>query len=234
MKLKKIASLALAGVMAVSMLAGCKFDAASSSSSSSSSSETATDVTSKVAAILGKDSVAELKGNAAYDSVLSAALKAMTAAEKVDIADVRTATATGEALDSSYMENIVAELNKQLPNVVTANNYQSNKSFTGTANNASIFGASTAPSNMTWAIAYAIDGKVSENVAVNAAAAAMKAELSKTVLPEHFAQGGQSKSYDVAYTASVSMEKVTVDGESAWVAMVVISSDVTTNTASSL
>ena len=60
MKLKKIASLALAGIMAVSMLAGCK-DGGNSNSGSSSSEDTST--TSGYSAMLGQKAASDLKKN---------------------------------------------------------------------------------------------------------------------------------------------------------------------------
>ena len=55
MKLKKIASLALAGIMAVSMLAGCKDGGNSNSGSSSSSTTTVNDVSSIVEDALSQE-----------------------------------------------------------------------------------------------------------------------------------------------------------------------------------
>ena len=72
MKLKKIASLALAGIMAVSMLAGCKDGG---NSNSGSSSENTNQNTGYSAYILDKTDVAKLYVTAEDDARLTSAVK---------------------------------------------------------------------------------------------------------------------------------------------------------------
>ena len=74
MKLKKIASLALAGIMAVSMLAGCKDGG---NSNSGSSSENTNQNTGYSASILNKTDVAKLYVTAEDDARLTSAVAAV-------------------------------------------------------------------------------------------------------------------------------------------------------------
>ena len=82
MKLKKIASLALAGIMAVSMLAGCK-DGGNSNSGSSSSEPTAS--TGYTASVLAKTNLAKDFVDGKDDSKLDAMVSAV-AEKKVNYA----------------------------------------------------------------------------------------------------------------------------------------------------
>ena len=80
MKLKKIASLALAGIMAVSMLAGCN------GSSSSSSEPTTPSVDNSFAAAVNAELSDEAKATLSLssDSELTAALNKVSSAVVVD------------------------------------------------------------------------------------------------------------------------------------------------------
>ena len=78
MKLKKIASLALAGIMAVSMLAGCK-DGGSSSSSSSENTTPATGVSAEFSNYVSDKSAFTFEDNAENNNLLKAALATVTA-----------------------------------------------------------------------------------------------------------------------------------------------------------
>ena len=91
MKLKKIASLMLAGIMAVSMLAACGEGKGNSSSSSSSSQPTVTtnDITSDVYNSLeaSTTSVLDTKTNAYLGNALKTACESLSVAQVADIVD---------------------------------------------------------------------------------------------------------------------------------------------------
>ena len=101
MKLKKIASLALAGIMAVSMLAGCKDG--SNGGNSGSSSENTNQNTGYSAYILDKTDVAKLYVTAEDDARLTSAVKAVA-----KNAYTSGASKTLQGLSETYWSNAIS------------------------------------------------------------------------------------------------------------------------------
>ena len=104
MKLKKIASLALAGVMAVSMLAGCKGTDGSNNSSSTTTAASIIDAVNN-----GQDGANKVKVAFTADSKLEDAAKKAVAAHgdsfainKSEIADYAAIVATKDDVDDFY------------------------------------------------------------------------------------------------------------------------------------
>ena len=111
MKLKKIASLALAGVMAVSMLAGCKGNDGSNNSSSTTTAASIIDAVNN-----GQDGANKVKVAFTADSKLEDAAKKAVAAHgdsfatyiltnKSEIADYAAIVATKNNVDDFYKNN---------------------------------------------------------------------------------------------------------------------------------
>ena len=105
MKLKKIASLALAGIMAVSMLAGCN---GSSSSSTTTDPETTTGI---VAAVNnGQDKTNEVKVNVTFSSALTNALKGYLATKGDSVINTGINAGSGKAVDKTALGAHVDDL----------------------------------------------------------------------------------------------------------------------------
>ena len=128
MKLKKIASLALAGIMAVSMLAGCK-DGSSSSESTTPPETTVTagiaDPMNEVRSIYVKNGV-----EIVYKESDSLTGQLQTAVEAVykKSGDIETAAGTNSyagATDAAKANDVIKELKKVIPGTFVAANTMS-------------------------------------------------------------------------------------------------------------
>ena len=112
MKLKKIASLALAGIMAVSMLAGCKDG---SSSSTTTDPETTTGI---VAAVNnGQDKTNEVKVNFTSSSALTNALKGYLATKGDSVTSLTSIDLTkqlGKTYDSGNFKDDVTTTGEKI------------------------------------------------------------------------------------------------------------------------
>ena len=117
MKLKKIASLALAGIMAVSMLAGCKEDSSNSGSSSSGTTVTAAPIVSAMNSELSEKQKEQL--SFASNAKLAAAVA--KGAEKVTYEDIQKAsvpTIVTSAADKDIIDAIANQFAGVLPKVM--------------------------------------------------------------------------------------------------------------------
>ena len=206
MKLKKIASLALAGIMAVSMLAGCKDGGNSNSGSSSENTSTASGY-SKVLADNLSDDVTDKKyvtfqDNAQDEAALRQSLNNLnTAALKNNSA--------GRVLDciDDFKKNGYPEM---IADFVDAADFTDPSKTLHVEDLAMTWYASKNYINRTVkdGTVYVIDGAVGANEAVKQVAAQVEDYLEK--LPEHNSQNAGSSSvnndvYDYEYTVSVSV-----------------------------
>ncbi|OUQ37899.1 hypothetical protein [Faecalibacterium sp. An122] len=112
MKLKKIASLMLAGVMAVSMLAGCKGNGTNDAGSSSSEQTVVSGFSATLAAKLG-DTVDEdyisVKDNAADVTALEKALNYISEPTLQDLAEKKTVQNLGDHSGKADVANMIAD-----------------------------------------------------------------------------------------------------------------------------
>lgn len=210
MKLKKIASLALAGIMAVSMLAGCS-NGNSNSGNTEEPVAPSTGVSAKVQSLLKNDDLITLSDNSTYSSYLDSAIKK---------ADVDAAT-MGEMNGSNNVDDDILNVLKSKfeDNVVK---YDSGNSFRA-ANLVKV----SLEDDVVLAYALAFDGKMSEEVVLNALATKMDAYVVDSVLVSDKTDSSGKHFVTIDYTGSVSLQKVSKDGVSTWIALFVVNSDVT-------
>ncbi len=195
MKLKKIASLALAGLMAVSMLAGCN-----NGNSGSSSSEGSTVVTVSAAdAMNAVQDVAEFKTSATLDAWLASAAKKAT----YDMLD--KATVAGGMVTAGAVYD-------QLGQAMTSNaTYTIAKTLGGLKNN-----PAAAEKSRTELYLYLIDDVTSEESAVNAIGRnvfATVANYPDFVNATKNSGANQVTGSDATYTGEVSVAKVSKTNE---------------------
>ena len=221
MKLKKIASLALAGIMAVSMLAGCK-DGGNSNSGSSSSDNT--NPTAGLSAQFGSylsnadaDYITFEDSNT-YQSVLQSYIKASVTDSTVHGYRSKAATVVGNTgagnVVKTYMDRVVDDFGNW--------NFDAITNTTVTINTV----------DGVYANVYAADGQIAQDVVLNQIANLLDTKFNKTNLKETIADNG--KVADFEYVCSVSMEKVEAsDGlDSAWYVMIVLDVDATSRNVS--
>lgn len=208
MKLKKIASLALAGIMAVSMLAGCS-NGNSNSGNTEEPVAPSTGVSAKVQSLLKNDDLITLSDNSTYSSYLDSAIKK---------ADVDATAMTKMNTDGNVVNDILNVLKSKFEDNVVK--YDTNNSFKA-ANGVKV----SLKDDVVLAYALAFDGKMSEEVVLNTLATKMDAYVVDTVLVSDKTDGDYFVTID--YTGSVSLQKVSKDGVSTWIALFVVNSDVT-------
>ena len=214
MKLKKIASLMLAGVMAVSMLAGCS---GKSNDDNNNGQENnggqATGVSSTFASYLSKDNV-KLSDNASNQSILSKAVLDVNDSDIAAIKNIDTVSTNDKALAAVKKVLFVDDLN------VTAatGSYQ--------------FIKSNVKKPTEYVVMYKAPGDLAQNVVLEQVAAKvddMFGNLPKNSLAvknqydgDELTSGGKYRTFD--YTGSVSMADIeTKNGEaSAWYVMITL------------
>ena len=216
MKLKKIASLALAGIMAVSMLAGCS-NGNSNSGNTEEPVAPSTGVSAKVQSLLKNDDLITLSDNATYSSYLDAALK------KADFSAAELKAAAGKANAETAVKDVVDALKEMFSDNVVA--YDETNSFKAAADVDLALDKDT-----TTAYLFALNGEMSEEVVLNTV---VSNRLNNYVNDDELetkvtTQIGQDNYYVTGeYTGSVSMQKVTKDGTSTWFVLFVVNSDMT-------
>ena len=211
MKLKKIASLMLAGIMAVSMLAACGEGTGNNNGSSSSSETPATGVSAQFGSDMGDPEHIEFTDNSGYNTVLKAYLDAVVNDSNVESYKGKSVAYVGGSDNAvkAYMDRIVDDY---------LTGYVFDNAINGTFIN-------TNTPDFTIANVFAADGRISQDVVLEDLANTLKDNFSKDNLKPSIYAGG--KAYDFAYTCSVSVEKVEAsDGlSSAWYVMVVLNAD---------
>ena len=210
MKLKKIASLMLAGIMAVSMLAACN---GKTEEPSSSSSETpATGVSATFANFLSGKHV-EFKDNATYAGYLADGLKDADP-KSADLTGITKVQATNNWGVFTKVENKFDKNELDYSGRVTINN------FSGTGVNQS--------NDELFIALYAAPGSMKQDVVLEAVAAELDDNLSDSYLVNYADVGtGTTKRYDYDYTGSVSVQKVEDGSASAWYVLVTLYIDAT-------
>ncbi len=190
MKLKKIVSLALAGVLAVSMLAGCS-NGTSNNNGSSSSEQTTT--SSSVADVMNA-----AQKNVKFKAGTSAYLA--DAAKKATYANLKDATVTA-AIKNTSNDAVAAQLNnKILPGKIT---FQTSVYNFATSNN-----SAKAGKTKTVAYLYMVDDVVSEEVAATLVANAVAG--TSTNYPVVVTD---TNKYEASYTGEVTIQKVSKSDE---------------------
>ena len=204
MKLKKIVSLALAGIMAVSMLAGCSGN--SNSGNTQEPTTPATGISAKVDGMLDQKDKIELTDNSTYASYLASAIEKadLKAGDLLDVTTMNWAT-TGTVvteLQNSFKYNVV--------NYVTTQTVAS-------------FSKPTTADEKVYMSLFVAPGAKSEDVVLNALVAKLDSVLTKDNLPKTITVG--TDYYNEKYTGSVSMQKVTDGSTSAWYILVTIENE---------
>ena len=213
MKLKKIASLMLAGIMAVSMLAACN---GKTEQPSSSSSETpATGVSATFANFLTGKHV-EFKDNATYAGYLADGLKDADpkSADLTGITKVQATNGWGvfTKVENKFDKNEIEYGDRTTK--VTIDQFSS----TGTVKQAN---------DELFIALYAAPGSMKQDVVLEAVAAELDDKLSDSYLVNYADVGTPTKRYDYDYTGSVSVQKVEDGSASAWYVLVTLYIDAT-------
>lgn len=205
MKLKKMISLALAGIMAISMLTACGGKGESNSGNTETPVAPAAGVSGKIQSLLDKGDLITLTDNATYQTYLSAAIKKA----KLDGSNVYTDT--GLRLVSTEVLSLFE------------NNVVGYKDFTTLIQNPDDF----YKNNATYPIVLFSEGDYSEDVILNDVAQKMNQLIATGILKSNvkITDGKDSYVYSCEYTGSVSMQKVTVEGNSAWYFLFTIAVD---------
>ena len=216
MKLKKIASLMLAGIMAVSMLAACGEGKGNDSSSSSSSEVPATGISAKIDGMLKNKDLVELTDNSTYQTWLTASIG------KVDYKNTALPTEgwqnTGDVvsyLKDNFGKNVVGYVNSSFDTTWPTISLTNDGVYAGL---------------------YYIGGSVSQDVALNKLVNELdkfvdKANLKNDVLDRGNTSIGEDAAdmyrVNAKYTGSISMQQVDDGTASGWYALVVLNSDMT-------
>ena len=207
MKLKKIASLMLAGIMAVSMLAACGEGTGDNNGGASSSETPATGVSATFAGYLKNGDRVDFDDNNVYQDYLASAI------EKRD-------------LNYSVLGNVNA-----VDTVTSGELYQNveklfNDGVIGYRNDCTIneLGSISVKTDNTFTTLYQAPGSMEEDVVLKAVAEKLDYKFDKDVLVNYYSDA--SNNYDYDYTGSVSMQKVEDGSASAWFVLVTLSVDV--------
>lgn len=198
-------SLALAGIMAISMLTACGGKGESNSGNTETPVAPAAGVSGKIQNLLDKGDLITLTDNATYQTYLSAAI------EKAKLDGSNVKTDDGLLLVSTEVSNLFE------------NNVVGYKDWTTIIQNPNDF----YKNNATYLIVLPFEGDYSEDVILNGVAQMMNQLIAKGILKSNvkITDGNDSYVYSCEYTGSVSMQKVTVEGNSAWYLLFTIAVD---------
>ena len=213
MKLKKIASLALAGIMAVSMLTACGEGTSNSGSSSSENTTPATGVSAEFASYLKDNKNVTFADDAEYQGYLSKILKNLDPKHD-ELDDV-------VVLDASN-NDFVTETDDVLNNNV--NGYNENTSIMA-RNSGSVVSFKT---DTVIADAYVAPGSMSQSVVLKAVADDLNDNICDAAFQDFYVDTAAADTrYDYKYNGNVSIQKVTDGSSSAWYVLVVVEIDTT-------
>lgn len=222
MKLKKIASLALAGVMAVSMLAGCKAGDATTDDNTTTVPVVTNTLADKIKADLTNPDILTFKADSTYDAYLAAAIKGanLDAEDLIAYNGTTLANAWASATISTGAPNAVyTKLMQDLSrNVVDLKN-----STTTTLNYMTSVNSNTYGSEGVYAGLYVLNGEATEDVLATKIASAMDAYVAVTYMPGAVVSGNTT--YDRSYNTSVSVQKVASGTASTWFVLVVTTAE---------
>ena len=207
MKLKKIASLMLAGIMAVSMLAACGEGAGNNNGGASSSETPATGVSATFAGYLKNGDRVDFDDNNVYQNYLASAI------EKRDL----NYSVLGGVDDVEAITN--GELYQNVQKLF-------NDGVIGYKDDCTIdnLGAISDKTDTTFTTLYQAPGSMEEDVVLKAVAGKLDAKFGKDILVNF--SSDTDNTYDYDYTGSVSMQKVEDGSASAWFVLVTLSVDV--------
>ena len=206
MKLKKIASLMLAGVMAISMLAGCS----TNGNGDDKGEEVVTGISADFASYLTNQDKVDFADNANDQAALAKAVKNV---EDSTIKNVTTLADT--ALTAEPTKTVVSTLKANTSLILNQVNTNTVRNIT---------------EKTTYVVVYQAPGEMKQSAVL--AQAASKIDTTVSGLPENSLKGSETagtKYYTYDYTGSVSVEKVsTKNGESsAWYVLVSVTVDPT-------
>ena len=219
MKLKKIASLALAGIMAVSMLAGCKEGADKADDPSNEIVPTTN------AATYANDALDVLKDSISFENAewLNNKLKEIATNAGNFAAD----SGSGNALGIKQVYDKGAVVTKHITMIGKLNSAMIENGYKMVSY--ADFGTTRSDTDsVAWEYVYVTSGKLDQEAAVKAAVAQLENALSTTSLKKTVTIDGSV--YNCEYTGEVSALRVTNDslsGESAWAIAFVIEQNVT-------
>ncbi len=221
MKLKKIASLALAGIMAVSMLAGCKDGGNSNSGSSSENTNTVTGYSDVLAdavndAVKDKDFVT-FQDNNADQTALQNSLNYLATK---DIADVVTNNRTPEVVGSNWASGWI-QVRNYIYNELKLDNNNLN------AGDMSLEWFTTdgkINSDVKCGVIYAVDGSVGINETIKQVASALDDELAGL---DESVTTNANLVWEYEYVVSVSVAERSIGDNSVNVVLVTVDRTVT-------
>ena len=208
MKLKKIASLMLAGIMAVSMLAACGEGAGNNNGGASSSETPATGVSATFAGYLKNGDRVDFDDNDVYQNYLASAIEKRDLNYSVlgGVDDVEAITTNGELyqnVQKLFNDGVIGYKDS-----TTIDNLGPIKDKTDT----------------TFTTLYQAPGSMEEDVVLKTVAGKLDDQFDKDILVNFYTEGDNTYDYD--YTGSVSMQKVEDGSASAWFVLVTLSVDV--------
>ena len=211
MKLKKIASLALAGIMAVSMLAGCKSNPADPETPTDPTTP-ASGVSTTFASYLTDDNVATFADDSIMQSALASAVK------KVDNSAIKKADNSGNvvAIDSWAQEPVAS--------LLKIANFNGGKNL----GIVSATDVKAVTKKTTWFQLYQASGDYSENAVLANIANKLDEVMDSDILVENNGKSTAAEDYTTyEYTSSVSMQKVTTDDgkNSVWYVLVTVTAE---------
>ena len=222
MKLKKIASLALAGIMAVSMLAGCKDGGNGNSGSSSENTNTVTGYSDVLAdavndAVKDKDFVT-FQDNNADQTALQNSLNYLATNDIADVVrDHRT---------PAVVENVWADGWKQVRNYISNELKLANKNLNeGDMNLKWYTTKDKVNSDVKCGVIYAVDGSVGINETIKQVASTLDDYLDD--LDESVTTSSDKLVWEYEYVVSVSVAERSVGDNSVNVVLVTVDRTVT-------
>ena len=208
MKLKKIASLALAGIMAVSMLAGCKDGGnGNSGSSSSENTDTVTGYSASVQAKLSNTAQKKvaLSDSADLNSALQAAMEYVANSNIAKWYDASSVASVKQVVDNSapvYASNDqLVSAAQHLINTMDAENTVYNNVFAALTNDLNPTTTNYNEKELNATFLFVVDGGKGANAVMKEVADLMNSGIE--ALDEHF-DDNKNHVADYEYTGSVS------------------------------
>ena len=206
MKLKKIASLMLAGIMAVSMLAACGEGTGDNNGGASSSETPATGVSATFAGYLKNGDRVDFDDNNVYQNYLASAIEKRdlnySVLGDVDNVEVITSGDLYQNVKKLFNDGVIGYKDTTIDNL----------------------GAISDKIDTTFTTLYQAPGSMEEDVVLKAVAGKLDDKFDKDILVNFSSDGDNTYDYD--YTGSVSMQKVEDGSASAWFVLVTLSVDV--------
>jgi len=212
MKLKKIASLALAGIMAVSMLAGCSGKTENNENNGNQNQVTAATVADYANSLLSKEqkNVFEFENSAD----LTAALKKVAGdSEKFTSDDIKAYSELYVYGADIVVNELATELKKDLELNFSNSNADNQKGLTNTGKKGT----------KTVGFVYGVSGKLEQDTAVQLVVNSWKTTTMDN--GDYFPATISSAKLDCDYTAEISAAKVTAPDNkdvSTWVVAIVV------------